>query len=132
MKRTYHGSCHCGTVRFKADLDLSAGTFKCNCELCVKTRMWAAIVKPRDFHLLAGKDALIEYHPDTNHHLFCKHCGIRPFAWGENPALGGKFYTIRVHCLDDLDIDELMRGPVTHFDGLHDNYQSAPAETRHL
>jgi hypothetical protein len=132
MERTYKGSCHCGTVRFEADIDLSAGTFKCNCELCVKTRMWGAIVKPDAFRLLAGESALVEYHPDTNHHLFCKHCGVRPFSWGENPKMGGEFYAIRVNCLDNVEPEELLDAPVTYFDGANDNYGAAPKETRHL
>jgi hypothetical protein len=131
MEKTYKGSCHCGTVRFEADIDLKAGTFKCNCEICIKTRMWGAIVKPEAFRLLGGESALVEYHPDTNHHLFCRHCGVRAFSWGNHPAMG-KFYAIRVNCLDNVQVEELLDAPVKYYDGANDNYKAAPAETRHL
>ncbi len=132
MERTYKGSCHCGTVRFEADIDLKAGTFKCNCEICFKTRMWGAIVKPDSFRLLAGESALIEYRPDNIHHPFCKHCGVRPFGWGDDPAFGGKFYGVRVYCLDNVEPEELLEAPITYLDGANDDFEHAPAETRHL
>jgi hypothetical protein len=134
MKKTYQGSCHCGRVRYEADIDLTEGTFKCNCSICTKARNWLTMVRPEAFRLLEGEAELSDYQFGAGkiHHLFCRNCGVRSFGWGDIPELGGKVYAVNVMCLDDLDVEELLDAPVTCFDGRNDNWQEPPAETRHL
>lgn len=134
MKKTYKGSCHCGKVRYEADIDLAAGTGKCNCSICWKKRWWSAGIKPDAFRLLQGKDDLSTYQFGTNsgHHRFCRHCGVASFGDGYIEQLGGAFVTINVACLDDLDPAELVEAPVKYMDGLHNNWFHDPAEKRHL
>jgi len=128
MKKTYQGSCHCGAVRFEADFDLAEGTVKCNCSMCRKGRNWLAAVMGGDFRLLAGESDLAEYQFGSKkiRYRFCKQCGLRPFSHND------KFYAVNVACLDDVEPAELIASPVTVVDGLHDNFKSPPAETRHL
>ncbi len=134
MKMTYKGSCHCGKVRFEADIDLDAGTGKCNCSICTKRRAWGATIKPEDFRLLAGADEMTDYQFGTmsGHHRFCRTCGISPFSDGYVEQIGGAFVSINLACLDDLDPSVLAEAPVTYSDGRNNAWWNTPAETRHL
>ena len=134
MNKTYTGSCHCGAVRFEADIDLSAGTGKCNCSICSKGRNWSASIKPDAFRLLAGADALSDYQFGTHsiHHPFCRTCGLHVFSHGHIEETGGDFVAVQVAALDNLEAQQLLEAPVKYSDGLHNNWWNAPAETRHL
>jgi hypothetical protein len=134
MKKTYRGSCHCGAVRFEADIDLSAGTNKCNCSICTKKRNWNVIIKPDAFRLLAGEQALSDYQfgRKSAHYLFCRNCGIHSFMRGHVKEIGGDYVAVQVAALDGLDPQELISAPVRYGDGHNDDWASVPRETRHL
>lgn len=131
MKKTYRGSCHCGAIQFEADLDLAAGTRRCNCRFCTKARFWFAIVPDGDFRLLAG-DSLADYQkaPPTKpaflHFHFCRTCGVRGFTRSGAMPDGG-FYAVNLGCLDDASDAELAEAPVIYANGRDDDWQHEPA-----
>src|SRR4249919_1799921 len=133
MLNTYSGSCHCGAVKFEADLDLNQSSYRCNCSICRRTRFWPAVAKADGFRLLEGEEHLTQYlfNTQNNHHFFCKHCGVRAFGVGNETPIG-KMYGINLGCLEGVTEEELSNIPVTYVDGLHDRWQSTPAFFSHL
>lgn len=133
MQKTYRGSCHCGAVRFEADLDLSQPSYRCNCSICRRTRFWPAVARPEGFRLLSGEGEVTEYLFNTrrNQHFFCKHCGVRAFGVGNDTPIG-RMYGVNIGCLEGVSEDELSRIPITYVDGLHDRWQGVPEVVSHL
>lgn len=133
MLRTYKGSCHCGAVRFEADLDLTQSSYRCNCSICRRNRFWAAVATPDRFRLLAGQDALTEYRFNTrkNQHFFCRTCGVRAFGVGNETPVG-TMYGVNIGCLEGVGEDELAGIPITYTDGMHDRWERKPEFFAHL
>lgn len=138
-KKHYHGGCHCKAVRYEAQLDLSRGTHRCNCSICWKARAWFAIVVVADFELSSGAEDMAEYRwtaegkkEPTLSYRFCKHCGVRIYAAGDQESLGGKFYALHIPTLDDVTRDELAAAPLKFNDNLHDRADLVPEDTRLL
>ena len=133
MLKTYKGSCHCGAVRYEADIDLEEGTGRCNCSVCMKRRFWGTTVRPEQFRLIAGEETLGDYQFNTNsvHHRFCRTCGTPAFGHGFIEEVGGAFYSVSLATLDAAEAD-LAEAPVKFMDGANNNWWNAPAEVRHL
>jgi hypothetical protein len=129
-EKTYHGSCVCGTVAFEAEIDLAAGTTRCNCTTCRKRRNWAVTI-PRDrFRFTRGETAVYRKAVIDSH--FCPVCGTTLVAFADIEEMGGKTATLQIGTLDDATTEELIAAPVTWVDGLNDDWWHAPEEVRHL
>ena len=115
MLEIREGGCHCGRVRFRAQVDLDLLS-QCNCTVCTKKGILHLPVDPDDFELLRGKDALTVYTFGTGvaQHTFCSHCGMHAFYI---PRANPHRISVNARCLDDIDAASLT--PKGFFDGRH-------------
>lgn len=93
------GGCHCGAVRFEADVPQVVEMLDCNCSICSRTGFIHLIVPHDRFTLLSGADNLTSYRFGTRtaEHPFCKTCGIKSFY---QPRSHPDCWSVHFHCLD--------------------------------
>jgi hypothetical protein len=113
--KTYAGGCACGRVRYEAQMDLGQPVISCNCSMCGRAGTLLSFIQPSQFTLTSGEDALAEYKFNKHviSHLFCKTCGIKPFARGSKRD-GTPMVAINVRCLDGVELEDLT---ITKVDG---------------
>ncbi|PIJ49574.1 aldehyde-activating protein [Erwinia sp. OLTSP20] len=92
--------CHCGAVRFHAELVNGLNdVLRCNCSFC---RMRGAVVATASgITVISGSDKLTEYRFNSRQaaHFFCSVCGIYTFHQRRsNPSLFG----VNVACLEGV------------------------------
>ena len=113
----YHGSCHCGAVRFSYQGDSVEKGLRCNCSICRRKGavMSSEIISPEQITIEADEGQLGLYQFDTEvaKHYFCKQCGIYPFH--ETVRKPGH-YRVNLGCIDEIDTFALE---VDLFDGKH-------------
>ncbi len=109
------GGCHCGAVRFSAELGPRLTVQDCNCSMCSKTGFLHVIVPEDRFRLLAGAERLTSYSFNTGvaRHLFCDTCGVKAFY---RPRSNPDGWSVNARCLDDYTRLDLRIEP---FDGQH-------------
>jgi len=100
---THKGGCHCGAVRYQVEIDAEAQALSCNCSMCGRAGTLLQFVPETAFKLEQGEANLVDYQFNKHviHHLFCKTCGIKPFARGSGP--NGPTVAINMRSLDDVD-----------------------------
>jgi hypothetical protein len=112
------GGCHCGAVRFEADMDEPpVPALDCNCSVCRMTGFLHIVVAHERFELLSGRDALTGYRfgTGTAEHLFCRHCGVKSFY---QPRSHPDAWSVNANCLD-----QPVALAIEQFDGR--NWESA-------
>ena len=122
----HRGGCHCRRVRFEIDAPATIEALDCNCTICRMTGFLHLIVPAARFRLLAGEDALVEYRFNTGtaRHLFCRHCGVKPFYVPRSHPDG---WSVNVHCIDAGTIEH------TNISAFDDNdREAATAAVAHL
>ena len=112
---TYKASCHCGAVQCEVTMAPPSKALACNCSICSRTGSLLAFAPASDFRLLRGEDHLVDYQFARRrlHHLFCKTCGMRPFARGTGPD-GKEMVAVNLRYVEGFDVSQL---PVQTFDG---------------
>jgi hypothetical protein len=125
--RTYEGGCHCGTVRFRVQVNPEQVQMEeCNCSICQKKGFLHLIVPPDRFTLLSGADVLTTYTFNTGvaKHLFCSRCGIHAFY---RPRSHPDMFDVNLRCLDG---DVMAQFRIVPFDGIHweENVEKIPSK----
>jgi hypothetical protein len=107
-QKTYHGSCHCGAVRYEARSAPITEVLSCNCSMCRRKGTLLAFIPAAGFTLAQGGEALTDYQFNRKaiHHLFCRTCGVTSFARGTSLD-GSEMVALNVRCLDEVDLDAL-------------------------
>jgi len=116
------GGCHCGAVRFEAEVPPAVEVLDCNCSICAKTGFRHLMVLHADFRLLAGESDLTSYRFGTGaaNHLFCGTCGVKSFY---QPRSHPEAWSVNLNALDDV---AGLSVTFTAFDGR--NWEQAAAQ----
>lgn len=119
--RKVAGGCHCGAVRFEADVAPWPELLECNCSICAKTGFLHLIVPHSDFRLLSGTDDLSRYQFGSKQadHLICAHCGVKSYY---QPRSHPDSWSINYNC---LDAGHDLKPRTRQFDG--QNWEQAKA-----
>lgn len=106
MKQDFEGSCHCGSVRFTAVLDLKDAII-CDCSICRKKGSIVVRVSDDDFSLQSPLEelSLYTFNKHIARHYFCGNCGIHAF---HRPRSYPDLWAVNVRSLNGVDPTALV------------------------
>ena len=84
------GACHCGAVKFEAQVREPLAGSRCNCSICAMKGAVMVYLPLADLRVTSGEDALGCYTFNTGaaRHWFCRNCGIHVYhQTRSDPAL---------------------------------------------
>ena len=114
---TIKGSCHCGAVHFKVELENGfEDVHHCDCSLCRKRTAYVGSAPLSGLKILSGEDnlTLYQFNTGTAKHYFCKTCGIYTHHQRRsNP----NEYGFNIGCLEGVNPYSFAPAPV--FDGIN-------------
>jgi hypothetical protein len=108
----YHGSCHCGNVKFEAEGEIQQ-VLACNCSMCSRKGSLLWFIPRENFQLVSGEPKTYTFNKHFIKHRFCANCGIHPYAEAADRS-GKPMAAVNARCLEGVDLAAL---PVKHFDG---------------
>ena len=125
--KTYTGGCHCGHVKFEAQIDLeNEKVIECDCSHCYKKGFVLSFIPASSFKLMLDGEVadvlseelsgLTEYlfNKKWIHHMFCSTCGVQAYGHALEPKSGEQTVAVNLRCVDDLDFSTLS---ITKFNG---------------
>lgn len=120
------GRCHCGAVRWEAELAEEIVADACNCSMCQRSGFLHVIIPRLRFRLIAGEDRLTEYTFNTGvaRHLFCSDCGVKSFYVPRSNPDG---YSLNLRCMGQGQFKSVEIRP---FDGR--NWEENAGAIAHL
>ena len=122
MALEVHGGCHCGAIRFQANVEAAPELLDCNCSICGRTGFLHLIVPHQNFTLLKGEGDVTSYGFGSGQadHLFCKHCGVKSYY---QPRSHPDCWSVNFHC---LDAEHRLEPRIRKFDG--QNWEAAKSK----
>lgn len=117
VKVARQGGCHCGAVRYAAQVPDPLRAGRCNCSICAKKGVAMVRIAQADLTLTQGQESLSCYRFNTMvaEHWFCRHCGIHVY---HRPRSDPSIYALNAATLDGVRVyEDFPEIPVN--DGIH-------------